>query len=123
MPVLTRSEASLIMLWVTLKNSGADPSPSRPEHGNGDDMACSAQGGTFKRRVTRERGTAQLSENVSTDSGQASAGSGPAQGIWHFAGNYWHPVTIVARIFILRTTGADCRNDFSFISMCLRGTQ
>src|SRR5579859_6383824 len=40
---------------LALKSSRADPSPSRLENGNGEDMACSAQGGAFNRTVTRER--------------------------------------------------------------------
>ena len=43
--------------YVALKSSGADPSPSRFEDGNGEGMACWAQGGAFKRTVTRERDT------------------------------------------------------------------
>jgi hypothetical protein len=40
-----------------LKRSGADPSHSRLEHGNGEGMACWAQGGAFNRAVIRERDT------------------------------------------------------------------
>jgi hypothetical protein len=43
---------------VALKSSGADPSPSRLEHGYGEGMACSAQGGTFNRTMIREQDTA-----------------------------------------------------------------
>ncbi|HEX3092502.1 MAG TPA: hypothetical protein VHW72_07775 [Candidatus Angelobacter sp.] len=47
----------MLRRWVALKSSGADPSPSRLEIGNDEGMACSAQGGAFKRRVNRERDT------------------------------------------------------------------
>jgi hypothetical protein len=43
--------------WVAQESSGADPSPSHLEHGNGEGMACSAQGGAFKRTVARKRDT------------------------------------------------------------------
>src|SRR5579871_832376 len=44
--------------------------------------------------------------------GPAPAGSGFAQGVWHFAGNHWHPVTTVTRIIALQDAVASCGNAF-----------
>jgi len=41
--------------WAALKSSGADPSLSHLEHGDGEGVACSAQGGAFTGAVSSER--------------------------------------------------------------------
>ena len=58
--------------YVALKSSGADPSPSRFEDGNGEGIACSAlRVARSTGQVTRERDTVTrentLAENVSLE--------------------------------------------------------
>ena len=55
--------------------------------------------------------------------GPAPVGSGLAQGVWHFAGNHWHPVTTVPRMIYLAGRRCSLRERISplFTGVCPEG--